>query len=266
MLQELESGSMIAFNYIDRQKSAIGSSEKSQKVHSANWKEEVHLRKEVESLKKQEGETINRIFSDQRIVAYQFRRRMCRSIDLIKTHEKLKEDVKSFTNGRHAVDQNLQTSKYSKRSQTGSSPPATPFQRVDTFSGQDHNRRPRHLIERPVTASEKRGRIWESKIKSMTCNLQRAKSAPALRTNVSSNMKELNARQRRKTTATGQTEKRIVPISREQLIQNRVTEVAKQREAVLKFIDGIEHLRLQKNVNLDCSNKNDPLDKDLQKK
>lgn len=230
---------MFSFNYIDRQNSAVGSSEKSQKIHSANWKEEVHLRKELESLKKQEHETISRIFSDQRIVAHQFRRRLCRSMELVRNHEKLKGELEQFRNDNFEASQKSQMAKYSKRSARLQS---SSVQSLDTFpENEKYTQTSCNLFRRPVTASEKRGREWDRTIKSTTSKLsQRAKSAPISRTTAYFVPGKNLDKPQYKTTVFNQTKRERFSISREQFNRNRILEVAKQREAVLKFIKETE--------------------------
>ena len=230
---------MFSFNYIDRQNSAVGSSEKSQKIHSANWKEEVHLRKELESLKKQEHETIIRIFSDQRIVAHQFRRRLCRSMELVRNHEKLKGELEQFRNDNFEASQKSQMAKYSKRSARLQS---SLVQSLDTFpENEKYTQTSCNLFRRPVTASEKRGREWDRTIKSTTSKLsQRAKSAPISRTTAYFVPGKNLDKPQYKATVFNQTKRERFSISREQFNRNRILEVAKQREAVLKFIKETE--------------------------
>ena len=230
---------MFSFNYIDRQNSAVGSSEKSQKIHSANWKEEVHLRKELESLKKQEHETISRIFSDQRIVAHQFRRRLCRSMELVRNHEKLKGELEQFRNDNFEASQKSQMAKYSKRSARLQS---SSVQSLDTFpENEKYTQTSCNLFRRPVTASENRGREWDRTIKSTTSKLsQRAKSAPISRTTAYFVPGKNLDKPQYKTTVFNQTKRERFSISREQFNRNRILEVAKQREAVLKFIKETE--------------------------
>ena len=259
---------MIAFNYIDRQKSAIGTSEKSQKVHSANWKEEVYLRKELESLKKQENETISRIFSDQRLVAHQFRRRISRSIDLIKSHEKLKADVKHQKKNKSGVNQNSIITKFSER--PGSVRSTTSSQGAerlaDSVTGYNQRQKSTSTFRRPVTASETSGRLWERRIRLMTSNLQRAKSAPTFRITVNQTVEELHNRQRSKATAFSRGGASTFSINREHWNKNRIAEVAKQREAVLKFAKRIQHSQMENRINLGYSTEKGTSDDDPEKK
>ena len=231
---------MFSFNYIDRQNSAVGSSEKSQKIHSANWKEEVHLRKELESLKKQEHETISRIFSDQRIVAHQFRRRLCRSMELVRNHEKLKGELEQFKpNDNVKASQKSHMAKYSKRSARLQS---SSVQSLDTFpENENHTQTSCNLFRRPLTASEKCCREGDRTIKSTTSNLsRRVKSAPISRTTAYFVPGKDLDKPQYKTTAFNQTKRERFSICREQFNRNRILEVAKQREAVLKFIKETE--------------------------
>lgn len=169
---------MNGFNYIDRQQSATGSSEKSQKVHCANWKEEVHLCQKLEALRRQENATIKRIFSDQKIIANRFRHRVHQSIELIKTHEELKVGLaKKETKGNLAYGQ-FQT----ENNRRGLSFMAS----VDKASNwcSDGKTKSIQLLKRPVTASELRVKAWERKIQTISSKLRRVQSAPVLRKNV----------------------------------------------------------------------------------
>ena len=153
---------MLSFCYVDRQKSSLGSSEKSQVVHSANWKEQVHLKKELELLRRQESESIKRIASDQRMITRKFLHRIVRSIDQIKKIEKMKDEIKLVNSQRNASDEisSSETSKWTKSGEIC---------------------RTRCKRTRPVTASELQGHAWERRISLMAKNIQRTKSAPNMK-------------------------------------------------------------------------------------
>lgn len=172
---------MNGFNYIDRQQSATRSSEKSQKVHCANWKEEVHLSKKLEALRRQENAAIKRIFSDQKIIANRFRHRVHQSIELIKTHEELKVGLAKKETGSNLAYGLFKTENNSRG--------LSFMERVDKPSNWCFNGKTKsnHLLRRPVTASELRVRAWERKIQTVSSKLRRVQSAPVLRKKHSGN-------------------------------------------------------------------------------
>ena len=166
---------MLSFCYVDRQKSSLGSSEKSQVVHSANWKEQVHLKKELELLRRQENETMKRITFDQRMVSHRFVHRILRSIDQIKKIENLKEEIEQMNYQK--FDKTTPDSEKNKEVSysfvTSNISPRKDLSAERLTSGQLK----RTAECRPVTASEMQGRAWERKIGLMVKNIQRAKSA-----------------------------------------------------------------------------------------
>ena len=171
---------MLSFCYVDRQKSSVGSSEKSQVVHSANWKEQVHLKKELQLLHRQETEAIKRIASDQRMVTHKFLHRILRSIDQIKVIEKMKEDIKQINikNGFVKKLTDPESNKEISPSTASSFPRLGPTSKRNKC-GQVYSTGCRRV--RPMTASELQGRAWERKIGLMAKNIQRAKSASDIR-------------------------------------------------------------------------------------
>lgn len=169
---------MISFCYVDRQKSSVGSSEKAQVVHSANWKEQIHLKKELELLQRQESEAMKRIRSDQRMVAHKFLCRILHSIENIKAIEKMKEEIKE---SKYQTNQNYDNDK-NVSSTTISSLPKLASITERPISGLNGKVCKRECMKiRPVTASEMQGRAWERRIILMAKNIQRTKSA-SLRT------------------------------------------------------------------------------------
>jgi hypothetical protein len=174
---------MLSFCYVDRQKSSVGSSEKSQVVHSANWKEQVHLKKELELLRRQENEVIKRIASDQRMVTHKFLHRILRSIDQIKEIEKMKGEIQHVHSQRNGFDKTIPDSQ-SNEEMSPSPSATTSFRRLGSKierpkCGHVYRRECRQV--RPVTASELQGRAWERKAGLMAKNIQRAKSASDMR-------------------------------------------------------------------------------------
>ncbi len=172
---------MLSFCYIDRQTSSAGSSEKSQVVHSANWKEQVHLKKELRLLQRQENAAIRRIASDQQMVTHKFLHRILRSIDQIKEIEKMKEDIKQINNQTNRLHKTISDSKSNEMV----SPSAT--SRFPSLGPTIERPGCRRIYSaecrrvRPVTASELQGRVWQRKIGLMAKNIQRAKSACDIR-------------------------------------------------------------------------------------
>jgi hypothetical protein len=174
---------MLSFCYVDRQKSSVGSSEKSQVVHSANWKEQVHLKKELELLRRQENEVIKRIASDQRMVTHKFLHRILRSIDQIKEIEKMKGEIQHVHSQRNGFDKTIPDSQ-SNEEMSPSPSATTSFRRLGSKIERPkcgHVYRTECRQVRPVTASELQGRAWERKAGLMAKNIQRAKSASDMR-------------------------------------------------------------------------------------
>ena len=201
------------FNYIDRQQSQVtGNSEKSQKVHCANWKEEVHLRKKLELLTRQKNGSIKHIFSEQKIVAIKFRRNVYRSIELIKTHEDLKCGMAS-KNG-------LNQPKYYDREASGL--------KLHTKEGSSH------LIKRPVTASELHVRAWDRKILKMNSKLQRVHSAPIFRKNNANT----NSSKSYKTSDLYSASAKY-----KEMNLNRDVKVISEKEAFMNFMEKIKQLK-----------------------
>jgi hypothetical protein len=226
------------FNYIDRQQSqASGNSEKSHKVHCANWKEEVHLRKELKALTRQENSTIKRIFCDQKIVANKFRHRVYRTMKLIKTHEELKVGMASIRSTNNSA--------YGKFQPKYNAPGLLFTANVDKASSLGLNVKEKfnHLLKRPVTASELRVQAWERKVQTMSSKLQRAQSAPALRPNFHSvEEKYITKLNNSKICKTVDRKSRNSYMSVKYKDVSRDVEVAKQREAVMSFIEKIKEL------------------------
>ena len=224
------------FNYIDRQQSkAGGNSEKSQKVHCANWKEEVHLRKELEALTRQENVTIKRMFCDQKVVANKFRHHVCRTIEQIERHKEVKVGKKSLRNTK--IHQNLQLKldapglsfKKSNNSETSSLIP-------------NMKEKSDNLQKRPVTASELRVRAWERKIQTISSKIQRAQSAPVMRRNVHSDaQKYVNPLNISKICKTADKNMYVFMKCKEIDLRSDV-ENARQRQAVINFIEKIKQL------------------------
>lgn len=217
------------FSYIDRQQSqATGNSEKSHKVHCANWKEEVHLRKRLEEFKRQEDSSIKSIVSDQKIVANKFRRHVYRSVELIKTHERLKDRITKFKN--NSMNENFQPT-YTVHGRLFSA-------NDDKSSSMSRNIKDKsNLVKlRPVTASELRVRAWEQRIETMSSKLQRAQSAPALRANVYCMEQKYHGN----LTSSRTTDRKCRSMKCKKAKLDRNEELAKERNAVLNFIEKIK--------------------------
>ena len=258
---------MIHFaSYIDRQKAGPGSSEKSQKVHSANWKEEIQLKKELDCLHKQEQQRVSRISSDQRLVVHRFQRKLSASVDIAKNHEKVNESLDS----NHRKARELRESQ--SRNPGGSEermtlrqlrclsaspkPPLPKFRRAksceppkvthDILYGDENRDQVRlDLPPRPMTALEKGNKMWERQLKTVTQRLNRARSAPA-RTSYyrvpEFSLAQSNIREKQ----TGQKQRRAtnVEIDLEYFRRVREKELHIQRQAVKTFLKSIESLEL----------------------
>lgn len=262
---------MIQFaSYIDRQKSGPGSSEKSQKVHSANWKEEIQLKKELDCLNKQEQQRVARISSDQRLVVHRFQRKLSLSVDIAKNHNEVKESLdrnhKRARELRELQSKNNDTNGEERISlrqlrclSASPKPPLPKFRRAKSCEpprinstslyGEDSEyftEKP-DLPPRPMTALEKRNKVWERQLKTVTQRLNRARSAPA-RTSYYK-VPEFSVTQRnyvRDSKNTGQKQRRTgnVEIDLEYFRRVREKELYLQRQAVRTFIKSIEPLEL----------------------
>lgn len=260
---------MIQFaSYIDRQKSGPGSSEKSQKVHSANWKEEIQLKKELYCLNRQEQQRVARISSDQRLVVHRFQRKLSLSVEIAKNHDEVKESLDS----NHKRARELREMQ-GKNNDTGEErmslrqlrclsaspkPPLPKFRRAKscepprisnkTIYGVDseYPNEIHDLPPRPMTALEKRNKMWERQLKTVTQRLNRARSAPARTSYYKvpefSVAQTNNSREKH----TGQKQRRAtnVEIDLEYFRRVREKELYLQRQAVKTFLQSIEPLEL----------------------
>lgn len=252
-------------SYIDRQKSGLGSSEKSQKVHSANWKEEIQLHKELDCLRKQEQQRVSRITSDQRIVVHRFQRKLSTSVEIARKHEKVRETFdKSHIHAKERKELqsgNPETDKISLTQlrclSASPKPPLPKFRRARSceppektskFLISNETTRPSSLdlTPRPMTALEKRNKMWERQLKTVTQRFNRARSAPA-RTSYyrisDFGLEQVNARERQcmRTQHRGPTN---LEIDMECFRRLREKEVYFQRQAVKAFLASIEPLEL----------------------
>lgn len=262
---------MIQFaSYIDRQKSGPGSSEKSQKVHSANWKEEIQLTKELYCLNRQEQQRVARISSDQRLVVHRFQRKLSLSVDIAKNHDEVKKNLDtSHKRARELRELQGKTNDNGEERMTlrqlrclsaSPKPPLPKFRRAKscepprisskTFYGEDSEYpNERHdLPPRPMTALEKRNKMWERQLKTVTQRLNRARSAPA-RTSYFKvpefSVTQSNAGNSREK-HTGQRQRRAtnVEIDLEYFRRVREKELYLQKQAVKTFLHSIEPLEL----------------------
>ena len=259
---------MIQFaSYIDRQKSGPGSSEKSQKVHSANWKEEIQLKKELDCLNKQEQQRAARISSDQRLVVHRFQRKLSLSVEIAKNHDEVKESLdvnhKRAIALREGKNDDIGEERISLRQlhclSASPKPPLPKFRRAKScepprisnkmlYGGTDseYSSERHDLPPRPVTALEKRNKMWERQLKTVTQRLNRARSAPArtsyykvpefsvAQSNIS--REKHNGQKLRRATN--------VEIDLEYFRRVREKELYLQRQAVKNFLQSIEPLEL----------------------
>ena len=174
-------------NYIDRKSSGPGSSEKSQNVHSANWQAETQLKKEVNCIHRQEQQSITKISTDQRILIFRFHRKLTRSVDLAKSHEKLKSDLEIQRQLRIQESENDEDDDEEKKPQRirhalcmsrTFKPPVPRYRRGQSLSEPINKKQNTLPPSRPVTAMENRSKMWERQLKHVTSVVQRAKSAP----------------------------------------------------------------------------------------
>ena len=262
---------MIQFaSYIDRQKSGPGSSEKSQKVHSANWKEEIQLKKELDCLNKQEQQRVARISSDQRLVVHRFQRKLSVSVDIAKKHDDVKEsldinhkrarDFRELQRKNNDISEERISLRQLRCLSANPKPPLPKFRRAkscepprinnNALYGEDTTDFPSERLDlppRPMTALEKRNKMWERQLKTVTQRLNRARSAPA-RTSYykvpefsvaqSNNALEKHTGQKLQRHATN------VEIDMEYFRRVHERELYLQRQAVKAFIKSIEHLEL----------------------
>lgn len=256
---------MIHFaSYIDRQKSGPGSSEKSQKVHSANWKEEIQLKKELDCLSKQEQQRVARISSDQRVVVHRFQRKLSASVDIAKTHDKLKESLDSShkrmlqlrESQRKNPDENRISLRQLRCLSASPKPPLPKFRRAKSceppyissnmmYGEGCANQEALDLPPRPMTALEKRNKMWERQLKTVTQRLNRARSAPA-RTSYYKVPEFSLTQSRAREKQNGQKQRRPtnVEIDLECFRRRRERELYIQRQAVKAFLKSIEPLEL----------------------
>ena len=261
---------MIQFaSYIDRQKSGPGSSEKSQKVHSANWKEEIQLKKEQDCLNKQEQQRVARISSDQRLVVHRFQRKLSLSVEIAKNHDEVKKsldinhkraiELRELQGQNNDIGEERVSLRQLRCLSTSPKPPLPKFRRAkscepprithNTLYGEtdsEYHSERHHLPPRPMTALEKRNKMWERQLKTVTQRLNRARSAPA-RTSYykvpeftvaksnTSREKQSGQKLRRPTN---------VEIDLEYFRRVREKELYLQRQAVKNFLRSIEPLEL----------------------
>lgn len=255
-------------SYIDRQKSRVGSSEKSQKVHSANWKEEVQLRKELFCLNKQERQRVSRISIEQRLVVNRFQKKLSKSVEISKSHEQVVNTLKGnrATMIEQALNRELEAPsehmrtirclnafpkppvpKFNERRSKSCEPSTKPKENESILINEECKKEEKsELIPRPMTALEKRNKLWERQLSSVTQRINRARSAPTKATFYK--VPEFTAG----TTKLG---KRTIKTANRQPGMSyavdmdlyryvREKEIAKQNEAVQDYLKGIEGLEL----------------------
>lgn len=254
-------------SYIDRQKSRVGSSEKSQKVHSANWKEEVQLRKELHCLNKQEHQRVSRISIEQRLVVNRFQKKLSRSVEISKSHEHVMDAVKdNKTNILDQVRKRETTSnehmrtvrclnafpkppipKFRKQMSKSCEPPKLKENQQTTLAEEESkNTEKIDLVPRPMTALEKRNKLWERQLSSVTQRINRARSAPT-RT-VFYKVPEFtvdNSKITKRINKTGAKRSAMnYTVDMDMYRYMREREITKQNEAVKNYLNSIEGLEL----------------------
>ncbi|XP_068700990.1 uncharacterized protein [Montipora foliosa] len=252
-------------SYIDRQKSGPGSSEKSQKVHSANWKEEIQLQKALDCLRKQEQQRISRISSDQRIVVHRFQRKLSASVDIAKKHEKVKESLdKSHIRTKELRELQRRNPDKDRMSITqlrclsaSPKPPLPKFRRTKScepfeesntmvYSNEISNQAPLDLTPRPMTALEKRNKMWERQLKTVTQRFNRARSAPTKTNRLLSDFSSGQVKASRERESVRRQNRAVtnIEVDIEYFRRIREKELCIHRQAVKAFLSSIQPLEL----------------------
>ena len=245
-----------------------GTSERSQKVHSTNYKVGVLLHKEIQSLNVDEKNVACSITIDQRRIATRFRNKLVRSVELMKHHDKIRSrfyhaelrpnryhDTKTYA-WNQQVSANLGKL---NATQTGTQTSTKDHERklsLDDVKAHLKDRKEFDLktalerLNRPQTALESKSKLWTKRATTANERVVRAKSAPPKSwRNCEDIMRKLNS------TGGGfyvanQTQR---PMSRarfaevfdlESFQKFREEEVARQKLDVEAFIESIEPLKL----------------------
>lgn len=247
--------------------SNAGTSEKSQKVHSTNYKVGVMLHKEIQSLNVNEKNVACSITIDQRRIATRFRNKLARSVELMKYHDKIRS---RFHHAELRPNRHQDAKMHAWNQQASANIGKFEGTRNSTkeherrFSLNDlkaHQRERKEfdlktftdygaLLNRPQTALESKSKLWTKRATTANERVVRAKSAPPKSwRNCEDIMRKLNS------TGGGfyvanQTQR---PMSRarfaevfdsESFQKFREDEVVRQKLDVEAFVESIEPLKL----------------------
>eukprot|EP00794_Sanderia_malayensis_P007324 gene7324-8142_t len=186
------------YGHADRGDANAGATEKSQKVHSINYKIGVILQKEVQSLDVEEKNVACSITVNQRIQATRFRNKLQRSVELTKHHDKIRArfTTREETRPNRKSNNKEQNNTQNRRIRCSRQPPssATGYSDEDDcqfslkrFTADDACK------NRPQTALEARTKQWNKNAEAAKARVVRAKSAPARSwRNCADIMRELN--------------------------------------------------------------------------
>lgn len=268
-------------SYIDRQKSRLGSSEKSQKVHSANWKEEVQLRKELFCLNKQEQQRVSRISTDQRIVVNRFQKKLSKSVEISKNHENISNVIKGNRNtlmqqvlNRDILCEHMRTvrclnafpkppvPKFHKRRAKSCEPPKPSKAKETTESEPNKESKINGKevgIPRPMTALEKRNIVWERQLDSVTQRINRARSAPTKTNFYKLPEFSLDSSPEKRSKNSSKRTRINYTVDMDYYRYIRQQEIEKQNESVRKYLKSIEGLELQPWTPFDYHEDQDPI-------
>ena len=176
-----------------------GTSERSQKVHSTNYKVGVLLHKEIQSLNVDEKNVACSITIDQRRIATRFRNKLARSVELMKHHDRIRsrfyhaelrpnrhQDTKTYAWNQQA---SANLGKF-KGIQTGTQNATKDHGRklsLDDVKAHQKDRKEFDLktftdygalLNRPQTALESKSKLWTKRATTANERVVRAKSAP----------------------------------------------------------------------------------------
>ncbi|XP_032242212.1 uncharacterized protein LOC116620698 [Nematostella vectensis] len=255
-------------SYIDRSKSGTGSSEKSQKVHSANWKEEIQLRKELDCLNKQEQQRVSRISIEQRLAVDRFHRKLSRSVEIAKSHDEIRADLENKRKERESHKDSDNTSRHMRMVRCLNAFPKPP---LPTFTHRPKSCEPVtgrknaenitkenvDVLPRPMTALERRNKVWEKQLDTVTQRINRARSAPAktkfykvpefadvAENTMKARPKSSSPRKGNTSQSNSSSKRTSYEIDMNIYRYFREIELKRQRDAVREFIKSIEPLEL----------------------
>ncbi|XP_065058837.1 uncharacterized protein LOC135686517 [Rhopilema esculentum] len=169
----------------ERVDSGLESGEKSHNVHSANYKHGEVLKKELQSLNREEKNTACSITIEQRIVTTRFRNRLARSVELMKHHEKMRSRFhhkEQQQNGETSIGKINAMQRQNRNSVTKGKLRARPRSSNDASDQKEFSLKRftdlGALKNRPQTAVEAQSKLWIKRAETAKDRVVRAKSAP----------------------------------------------------------------------------------------